>query len=141
MNNINLIPINKSHITLAKELNLEFNPLEKFNNNKFIEFIINIPNNINIYVLKDKDTIIGCGTLMIEKKIIHNFSNVAHIEDVFILPKFRKKGYGKILILKLNEIAVNNNCYKVILNCKIELIDFYLKCGFENKNIQMSKYF
>ena len=136
-----LIPINASHSFLAKEINMEFNPSESININKFIDFLVAIPKGTEIYVLKEGDYIIGCATLIIERKMIHNFNSVGHIEDVFIRQQFRNKGYGKILISKLNEIALKNNCYKVILDCKEELREFYLKCGFENKNIQMSKYF
>jgi len=138
---MNLIPINSSHSFLAREINTEFNISEDININQFVDFIIDIPKGAEIYVLKHGEYVIGCGTLIIERKMIHNFSYVGHIEDIFIRPQYRSKGYGKILISKLNEIALENKCYKVILDCKEELCKFYLKCGFENKNIQMSKYF
>ena len=34
-----------------------------------------------------------------------------------------------------------NTCYKVILDCKEELVDFYSKNGFNKNGNQMSKYF
>ena len=136
-----LIRINASHSFLANEINKEFNPTEEVDIDKFIEYIVDLPKNLEIYVLLDDKLIIGCGTLIIESKMIHNFSKVGHIEDVFIRPQYRKKGYGKVLINKITNIAIKNNCYKVILDCKEELHDFYFNCGLDNKNIQMSKYF
>ena len=136
-----LIPINGSHLFLAKEINIEFNPNEEINSYKFMEYIVNIPKGTEIYVLKYNQCVLGCATLIIENKMIHNFSNVAHIEDVFIRPQFRNKKFGLELIRRLTDIAKNKNCYKVILDCKKELREFYIKCGFESKNIQMSKYF
>jgi hypothetical protein len=34
-----------------------------------------------------------------------------------------------------------NKCYKVILDCKEDLHDFYSKNGFNKNRIQMAKYF
>ena len=138
---MNLVPINASHSFLSLEINKEFNPTEKVDIDKFIEYIVNLPNTQDIYVLYDNNNIIGCGTLIIEQKMIHNFSKVGHIEDIFIRPQFRKMGYGKELINRITNIARKRNCYKVILDCVDELHHFYFKCGYQNKNIQMSKYF
>lgn len=136
-----LKPINASHFFLSIEINKEFNPIEPIDNNKFIEYIVNLPKGIEIYVLYNNDQVIGCGTLIIEQKMIHNFAYVGHIEDVFIRPQFRDKSYGKELIYRITHIGEKRGCYKVILDCKKELVEFYEKCGYENKNVQMSKYF
>ena len=138
---MNLYPINLSDSILADEINKEFNPDEIVDKNKFVEFIVTLPQKTEIYVLKDKENIYGCATLIIEQKMIHNFSKVGHIEDVFIRPQFRKQGYGKSLLLKLVNTAKYKGCYKVILDCADELVEFYEKCDFEKKNIQMAKYF
>ena len=134
--------INMSHKLLYIELNEQFNPGEKANQDRFVEYIANIPKNLEIYVLKNNENeIIGCGTLIIELKMIHNYSKVGHIEDVFIRNQFRGNGYGEYLIHNLTEIAKKANCYKVILDCDKKLEGFYKKNGFESKNIQMSVYF
>ena len=83
----------------------------------------------------------GCGTLIIEQKMIHNCGKVGHIEDIFIRSEYRDNGYGRDLIKKLNDIAKKAGCYKVILDCKKELESFYEKSGYKSKNIQMSVYF
>lgn len=138
---MNFYRINLSHQCLYNEINREFNPDEPCNDNKFVEFIVNIPSNNEIYIAKIGEEIIGCATLIIEQKMIHNCAKVGHIEDVFIREQYRKKGYGTILVNYLKSVAKENGCYKVILDCNEDFKGFYWNCGFESKNIQMSVYF
>ena len=49
--------------------------------------------------------LIGAGTILYEKKFIHNISLYAHIEDVIIKNEYQGKGYGKILINNLINIC------------------------------------
>tara|TARA_B110000208_G_scaffold190848_1_gene255868 strand:- start:175 stop:594 length:420 start_codon:yes stop_codon:yes gene_type:complete len=126
---------------LFYELNQEFNPKEEINIEGFLDFILNLPKNQEIYVLRDNGHVIGCATLIIEKKLIHNFGMVAHIEDVFIRSQYRNKGYGKYLINEMINKAELFKCYKVILNCSENLKSFYEKNNFKYKNIQMGYYF
>lgn len=84
--------------------------------------------------------IIGTATILIETKIIHNFGKVGHIEDVIVDNTFRGKGLGKLLIQKCIEYAKSCDCYKVILNCSDENINFYTKCGFIKKENEMVIY-
>lgn len=97
----------------------------------------------HIFVIDNLENgeLIGIGSILIENKFIHNLSSVGHIEDVVIDNKYRGNGYGKILINFLTEFAKNNNCYKVILDCSENNVGFYEKCGFSQKNVQMSLYF
>ena len=93
-------------VLLNKEINLKnylnlLNQLSSttvYDENKFFNFVDNLPRNTRIYLLYDEDKIVGSGTLLIENKIIHNFKNVAHIEDIVVDKNSRGKGYGKILI-------------------------------------------
>lgn len=85
--------------------------------------------------------IIGCGTLVIEPKLIHNCSNLGHIQDIVIDGNYRKKGLGKMLIDQLMKWAKDYNCYKVILNCNESNIEFYEKCGFNKRGAEMSCFF
>jgi len=99
--------------------------------------------NIQIWLIEDyyNKTIIGCGTIIIEPKFIHNCGYVSHIEDVCIIPEYQGKGYGKKIIQQLIDISKINNCYKIILNCSQDNELFYEKCGFKKTNTQMSIYF
>ena len=137
--------LRKLHINdkiLYNEINKEFNDKNEIVSElQLKEYIDNMPNNQTTYVLYNDEDIIGCGTIIISYKMIHNYSKIGHIEDVFIRNNFQSQGNGKILIEALIKICNNEGCYKVILDCKEELKSFYERCGLENKNIQMSKYF
>lgn len=100
---------------------------------------IELDRNINIYVMfSQTGELVATGSLIVERKIIHNLSSVGHIEDIVVDKKHRKKGYGKMMIDYLVGIAKDNNCYKVILNCKESNSLFYEKCGFSKTEIEMT---
>jgi len=44
------------------------------------------------------------------------------------------------LISKLKEISIERGCYKTVLNCNNDNIDFYNKCGFSIKGVEMCVY-
>ena len=52
-----------------------------------------------------------------------------YLEDLYIMPEYRKKGYGKALFKKLAQIAVERGCGRLewsCLNWNTPSIDFYL---------------
>ena len=103
-------------------------------------------NNLNdmksdIYVIESEGIIIASITLLFEKKFIHNLSKVCHIEDVIVDKNYHKKGIGSKLINFSILKAKEEECYKIILNCKDKLVNFYNRFGFNNKNQEMSLYF
>ena len=67
----------------------------------------------------------------------HNFSTFIgrpgiYLEDLFVRPKFRGKGIGKALLLKLIELAKRRNCGRVewcVLDWNEPAINFYKKLG------------
>lgn len=69
----------------------------------------------------------------------HNFSTFLgragiYLEDLFVLPKYRGKGYGKALLKKLAQIAVERKCGRLewwCLDWNKPSIDFYLSMGAE----------
>lgn len=69
----------------------------------------------------------------------HNFSTFLgragiYLEDLFVLPEFRKRGYGKALLNKLASIAVERGCGRLewwCLDWNKPSIDFYLSLGAE----------
>jgi len=114
------------------------------------KFILNL-NQINNYGIifvaclnlptTDDFVIIGSGTCFLEPKIIHNFMNVGHIEDVVVDANFRGKGVVHNILNHLKNYAVSNNCYKVILDCHSELVKVYSKSNYTQKGVQMAIYF
>ncbi|PRP85816.1 glucosamine 6-phosphate N-acetyltransferase [Planoprotostelium fungivorum] len=96
-----------------------------------------------IIVVEDTQTkkVIGCSSLMVERKTVHNAGKVGHIEDVAIDSGYRGKDLGAKLIFQLKHIAVQQGCYKVILSCSEKNKPFYEKSGFQQKEVQMACYF
>jgi glucosamine-phosphate N-acetyltransferase len=90
---------------------------------------------------ESSNKIIGIATLFIEPKLIHNFGFVGHIEDVVVDNNHRNKGIGKKLLDSLSQMAKDQGCYKVILDCSEDNASFYEKCGFKKHGFEMSLYF
>ncbi len=67
----------------------------------------------------------------------HNFSTFlgrsgVYLEDLYVKPEYRGKGYGKGLLKKLAEIAVERGCGRLewwCLDWNKPSIDFYLSLG------------
>lgn len=108
----------------------------------FNDYVSNLHTNHQIIVIEhNSNDIIGSSTIFIETKLIHNFGKVAHIEDVIVHTEFRGKGLGKLLLDKCIEIAKQNECYKIILDCSDNNCKFYENCGLMKKGNQMALYF
>lgn len=90
-----------------------------------------------LVAINEKEEVVGSASVLIEQKFIHNGSCVGHIEDVVVKNTYRKQGIGRELIEECIEIAKNNNCYKIILDCDVHNQDFYSKLGFYKKCICM----
>ena len=97
--------------------------------------------NDNTFLYLVDNIIVGCITLLIETKLIHNGGKVMHIEDLVIDKEYRNKGFGIKLMDLARIVAKGSNCYKIILDCNTDVKQFYMKNGFESKNMQMSLYF
>ena len=67
----------------------------------------------------------------------HNFSTFLgragiYLEDLFVIPEYRGKGYGKALLKQLAHIAVERGCGRLEWSCldwNKPSIDFYLSMG------------
>ena len=72
----------------------------------------------------------------------HNFSTFVgraglYLEDLYVKPEFRGKGYGKALLKKLAKIAVERKCGRMEWTCldwNQPSIDFYLSLGAQQMN-------
>lgn len=130
-----------SQLTIAPKI--DYYDYQKFirnieENNKFN----NEHNNKHlIFVIEDNMRIIATGTLLIEKKLIRNGKCVGHIEDIIVDKEYRQKGIGLIMLKYLKNISLENNCYKVILDCEEKLENFYKKCGFNKNGYYLAHYF
>ena len=104
---------------------------------QFIEFVNNQNDKHRTIVYEHEGKIIACLTYLIEQKIAHSYSCVMHIEDVVVEKEFRGKGLSRVIMDKAIEISKSMNCYKVILNCSKENVNFYKHLGFSQNEYQM----
>lgn len=110
---------------------------EKFNN-----FIKKLDNNTHIILVCEiNNKIVASGTLFMEQKLIRDYGKVGHIEDIVVDKEYNGHGLGKKLLEELKNYAYLKNCYKVILDCRNEVVKFYEKCGFTQKEVEMVFYF
>lgn len=90
-------------------------------------------------IVDENNTVVATGMLVVEKKLIHGCGKVGHIEDIAVASGQQGKRLGNQMIASLSEIAKENGCYKVILDCLAKNVGFYEKCGYKNAGVQMSK--
>ena len=94
-----------------------------------------------IFEKKKAEVIFACEN---EKEIgfalfFHNFSTFLgkagiYLEDLYVIPEYRGKGYGKAILKKLAQIAVNRGCGRLewwCLDWNQPSIDFYLSLNAE----------
>jgi glucosamine-phosphate N-acetyltransferase len=144
-NNIDKIELIKNkYINLLSMLTITLD----LDNNIFVNILDNINKNSLIYIVCINDindienfNIIGSGTILIENKFIHGGMNIGHIEDIVVHTSYRKMRISQTILDKLKEFAKNNNCYKIILDCKDSVANVYKKNNFEITGLQMSYYF
>lgn len=102
------------------------------------------------------DTIIGVGSLFVERKFLRGLARASHIEDIAVDKQQQGKKIGLRIINALTYISESIGCYKTILNCSESNIRewclfetliqwliigttpaFYEKCGFVKKEAEM----
>ena len=87
--------------------------------------------NCYIFVAVAEDAqIVGIIKLIIDQKFFHQGAKAGHIEDVVVRKEFENMGIARSLIKQVVSKAKKMGCYKVILDCRDELIPFYKKFGF-----------
>jgi glucosamine-phosphate N-acetyltransferase len=110
-----------------------------FTKDQFIETLKYVNAYSEIWVMMADGAMVATGTIIYERKYIFNNAYLAHIEDVCVVEKCRKKGYGKDIVTKLMNRAKEHGCYKVTLDCNISNAPFYEKCRLEQRGVQMSQ--
>lgn len=132
-------PVKKNNISAVIDL-LQyisvFLPSKECHNQIWSEF--SKQKNIYSIVAVAEGVVVGYGSLVIEKKI--RGGKMGHIEDVVTSPDHRNCGIGAAIIDELHEIAKNNGCYKVALQCNEYNRIFYEKSGFKSTGITMQRF-
>jgi glucosamine-phosphate N-acetyltransferase len=112
-----------------------------FTKEMFIENLNKIMHSSDIYIVEYQNQLIATGTIIYETKFIFNICTLAHIEDICVKIEYRNQSLGKYIVNKLVDIAKENKCYKVTLDCADTNIAFYEKCNFEKRGNQMTVFF
>jgi glucosamine-phosphate N-acetyltransferase len=96
-----------------------------------------------IWVFEDiqSNKIIASASILFEQKIIHVGGIVAHLEDVVIDESYRGIKLGQKLVANIVQKARESGAYKIIADCKKELLSFYSKNGFQKNGEQIAIYF
>lgn len=104
--------------------------------------IVSLPNTYYpiVFLNRDTDQIIACGTVFLELKFLRGNGICGHIEDIVVHKDGQGKGLGKKIIQLLTAIGESVGCYKIILDCSPHNEAFYEKCGYKNAGVEMAKY-
>lgn len=91
-----------------------------------------------IVITDNNQKVVSVGSIVLERKIIHNCGLVGHIEDIAVDKNQQGKKLGLNLIKALTEIGKSQGVYKIILDCAEKNVEFYKKCGYSVAGIEMS---
>lgn len=94
--------------------------------------------NVHSVVAKIDGKTVGYGSLVIETKI--RGGKMGHVEDIVSHEDYRYQGIGREVIDALFQIAKNEGCYKVALQCKEHNVSFYEKCGYSVSGTAMQQF-
>lgn len=83
------------------------------------------------------EEVVGTISLLILPSLSYGGKYFGQIENVVVDPDFQGQGVGKLLVHEAISHACIFNCYKIILDCKDELVDYYSQFGFERSGSAM----
>ena len=133
---LRLIDLDDEYFKLLSQLSGESRPLDWWEEGQRIndfwkDYLDNKYHSTFVYEDILSEEVVGTATIIIENKLLHYVSKVAHIEDVVVDKRYRSTGVGRALIDKCVNESIKRGCYKVILDCADNNIPFYERCGFK----------
>ena len=96
----------------------------------------------NIFPIQatSEDKLVGCGFLITATRV--RGGKVGYLEDIAVLPNYRAKGIGRMIVNALVDIARSEGCFKVTLQCDGTNSNFYEGLSFfQTDQITMCKFF
>lgn len=135
MNKIKITKAKEKDIQNLIELMIEADDRDKeWSENRAKKFIISKDNDKLILIAKDNDKLIGyVGIKKDEDNPAREFVNLndyAWITWIAILPEYRSKGIGSILLDSVNKYVKKFKKIGILLDCREKLIPFYTKNGY-----------
>lgn len=102
------------------------------------EDLMNSIMNDNIMVLEDEDRIVG----YIQYEIREKHAKTMWVDQLVIDKQCQKKGYGKLLLDKVIELAKQENCERIELECwafNDNAVGMYNHIGFSEQRVKLEK--
>ena len=99
-----------------------------------------LSNDNHMIVAEDNGIIVATLTLHLQKKLIRHGSTAGFIEDFAVKENYRGNNLGSKIIDYTIKKARHFGCYKVVLSCFPERINFYEKNGFKQESVTMRFY-
>jgi glucosamine-phosphate N-acetyltransferase len=90
-----------------------------------------------LVILNERDMVVAVGSVVVERKLIHECGLVGHIEDIAVGRSEQGNKLGLRIIHALTEIGKSQGAYKIILDCSEHNVPFYEKCGYSKSGCQM----
>ena len=90
-----------------------------------------------VIVIEDTtiNTIITTASLIVERKFVHSAALRGRIEDVVVHQDYRGKHLGCLILELLKAIGEYIGCYKLSLDCKPHLTEFYQRFGYKQETV------
>jgi ribosomal protein S18 acetylase RimI-like enzyme len=107
---------------------------------KYFTDLVNDPRRF-CFIVADGDKVIGYLAAS-PLEISYRLSRYLEIENMGILPEYKQKGIGTLLMHKLIEVAKNAGYQKLYVNSYIknnQAVDFYKKSGFNAIDTSLEK--
>lgn len=83
-----------------------------------------------VLVAIEDDKVVGTASILFEQKFSRKGCIAGHVEDVVVLPEFRKKGVATKLLEELVKLAKLRKCYKLTLHCDESVTPLYERSNF-----------
>ncbi len=109
-----------------------------FSKEQYATTLSEIHKSSTIWVVEYEGKLVATATIQYESKFIYNLAVLAHVEDVCVLSKYRKQGFGKLIVQHCVQDARQRGAYKITLDCAANNVPFYQACGFEVRGTQMT---
>lgn len=104
----------------------------KLDNDSFGE-VLNSPSNF-VFVAKDQNKIIDFATFSV-RRVIRYPKPIAELDELYVMPEYRKSGVGRKLIEEVFKKAKELNCHRLFIESQYKhetAHKFYEALGFKN---------
>jgi len=93
-----------------------------------------------VVVIEDdsKQLIVGTITLVIGYKFLYGTAPQGWLENAVVLKDYRHHGLGTLLVNTVKLLSIKYNVYRLLLNCRDDLISFYTMFGFKMEDNMMA---